>query len=550
MKEWFYQRNEELLSSKVNKTFEEILCMSEPEFQAWVAEMRSEVVRIWDSTGTPPRVGCTKQEIIDQFKELRFYPVHHHVDGFECIDVETGEKDCIRNNTLIGNAANQWFPTMMSTKINYTASVEEGLSIYDHFKKPELLDKMITYARRHFKRDSFYHYSNPVRMFVEEFGLKQYMKKYFMEPKKSAVEWIQAYEEKRSFYEQTFDYWLEAKEEDDGEYSGYGEIARKMSSLILTRDQMNELGSLIPDRCKTNIDYKNRNYFQIRVYKKGQRVFPLGFKAFRVSVCQHAVNFPPLTAKYLYEKYTEHIKNQDRIVVWDPSAGWGGRILGAMGVENDTRRIHYIGTDPNTDHNTTPGRTKYHELADFYNKHTDSLFATNPPHTYEIYQCGSEDMRDQKNFQQYKGKLDLVFTSPPYFAKEVYSEDETQSCFKFSTFDAWVDGFLRPTLETAVEWLAPERYLLWNVADVKFDGEVLPLESISCEILESLGMKFEKKLKMTLAQMPGGNRVDPETGKPMTKNFCRVKEAKKGFKTQSRSIWYKYEPIFVFKKVG
>jgi hypothetical protein len=54
---------------------------------------------------------------------------------------------------------------------------------------------------------------------------------------------------------------------------------------------------------------------------------------------------------------------------------------------------------------------------------------------------------------------------------------------------------------------------------------------------------------MTLAQMPGGNRVDPKTGKPSAKNFCRVLEAKKGTKKQSKSIWYKFEPVFVYKKV-
>jgi hypothetical protein len=558
MRKWFYEKNDELLKSAVNKTFEELLWMTEAEFQTWVAEMRSEVIRIWDQKGIPPRVGFSEQEIVEQFREMRSYPVHHQIDGFESVDQETGEKDCVRNSSVLGNAANQWFPTMMATKINYTDDTSAGLSIYDHFKEPELLQKMITYGRRHFKRDSFYHYSYPIKVFVDGDNITEYMKKYFVEPKNTAVEWIKAYESKRSMYENTFDYWLEAKEE-GGEYTGYGENLRNVSYLRLTRDELTELGSIVPDKCKTNIDYKNRDVFQIRVFKRGQRVFPIGLKAFRISVCQYAVNFPPLTAKYLYEKFTEHIKTQSQINIWDPSSGWGGRILGAMSVENDTRHIHYIGTDPNTDHNTTDGRTKYHELADFYNKHTDSPFATNPPHTYEFYQCGSEDMKTQPDFQQYKGKLDLVFTSPPYFAKELYSDDPTQSATKFNTFDTWVDGFLRPTLETAVEWLAPNRYLLWNIADAKFGNEMLPLEKVSCDILESLGMKLECKLKMVLAQMPGGNRVDSETGKPSAKNFCRIKASSNKFiansidntskKTKQKDIWFKYEPIFVFKKV-
>lgn len=546
MKKWFYERNDELLKSPVNKTFEEVLWMTEPEFRTWVSDMRAEVVRIWDELGNPPRVGISEQEMREQLTEMRYYPVHHPVDGFECVDEETGQKDCIRNTSIIGNAANQFFPTMMATKINYTSDTSDGLSIYDHFKNPELLDKMVLYGRRHFKRDSFYSHSHPVKLFHESDNINEFLKKYYIK-EDSGVAWIKNYESRRSIIEHEFDYWLEPKA-DDAEYTGYGESVKNRTFLNVTSDDIEQLGSLIPDKCKTNIDYKNRSIFQIRVFKRGQKLFPVGFKAFRVSVCQYAVNFPPLTAKYLYEKFTEEFKTQDRITIWDPSAGWGGRILGAMSVENDVRKIHYIGTDPNTDHNTTPGRTKYHELADFYNNSTTTVFS-NDPHTYEIYQCGSEVMKDQPDFQKYKGKLDLVFTSPPYFAKEVYSDDPAQSAIKFNTFDAWVEGFLRPTLETAVEWLAPNRYLLWNIADAKFGTQILPLEQISNEILESLGMQKVTTIKMALAQMPGGNRVDPDTGKPSAKNFCRVKEPKKGAKAQSKTSWLKYEPIFVYKKV-
>ena len=146
-------------------------------------------------------------------------------------------------------------------------------------------------------------------------------------------------------------------------------------------------------------------------------------------------------------------------------------------------------------------------------------------------------MAEDPEFQKYKGKLSLVFTSPPYFAKEAYSEDPKQSYRRFSQYDAWRDGFLRKTLQTAVLWVREGGFIVWNVADVIFSGELLPLEKDSCEILEQLGMKHVTTLKMTLAQTPGGNRVDEETGKPKFKNACRVDGA-----------WRKYEPIFVFQK--
>jgi hypothetical protein len=247
-----------------------------------------------------------------------------------------------------------------------------------------------------------------------------------------------------------------------------------------------------------------------------------------------------LTAKYLYEKFTKHITNQDQVIVYDPSSGWGGRILGAMSVRSETPLL-YVGTDPNTDHtiNNPDGSasTKYADLASFFNnaKNEGRLFQQS--NSFDVFQLGSEVIQFDRRFQEYKGKLDMVFTSPPYFAKEAYSEDPTQSYKKFTGYDAWREGFLRPTLTTAVEWLREDRYLLWNIADAKFGADMLPLEKDSRDILIELGMEYKGVLKMSLAQMPGGNRIDSDTGLPKAKNFCKV-----------NGMWLKYEPIFVFYK--
>ena len=48
--------------------------------------------------------------------------------------------------------------------------------------------------------------------------------------------------------------------------------------------------------------------YSIRLYRKGEKVFPSGFKCFRIGYIQPAVNFPPLTAKYLYERFTNPLK--------------------------------------------------------------------------------------------------------------------------------------------------------------------------------------------------------------------------------------------------
>jgi len=354
---------------------------------------------------------------------------------------------------------------------------------------------------------------------------------------KTGENWIEEFEKhyrKRGIW----DYWLQPKDLTKAGYTGYNEELKNQVYLTINRSNMEKYK--IPKRSLSNCDDTKSKDYVIRPFKLGQKLFPVGLKAFRVSFCQYAVNFPPLTAKFLYERFTKHIGGHNLIRIYDPSSGWGGRLLGAMSIRSDNP-ILYIGTDPNTDHNTSENRTKYHEIADFYvNKvNKGGLWADETDHTQiEIYQLGSEVIRENSEFQKHRGLLDLVFTSPPYFAKEAYSEDPEQSYKKFGQYEAWREGFLKPTLETAVEWLRSDRYLLWNIADAVFAGDMLPLEEDSKNILESLGMKYKGKLKMALAQMPGGNRLDSETGLPKAKNFCKIKG----------NMWLKYEPVFIFYK--
>ena len=526
----FYERNNYILEHGINKKFEEVLWMTEDEFREWVIDMRRTIVDAWDELGIPPRVGYDEQAIINQMDKMESFPVHE----FEMVDELTGENNLIRNTSVIGNCANQWFPTQMKTRINYTAN-DDGYSIYDFFSMDELYERFTKYARRHFKRDSFYHYSLPV---------KANDKENFLFHCDTGEEWIKRFEAEERQYNRS-DYWIAPKKV-DAEYTGYNEDLKEQNWLTLTREQVERLN--IPEKCKTNIDYIKTDNYQIRYFEYGQKLFPIGLKAFRVSFCQYAVNFPPLTAKYLYERFTQNVienepDKKDSIVIYDPSAGWGGRLLGAMSVRDD-RTVHYIGTDPNTDHLIRDGAsTKYDDLGEFYNTRTNrgkSLFPHT--HTFQIFREGSECIRRLPEFERFRNKVDIVFTSPPYFAKEAYSDDISQSYKKFGQYDAWREGFLKPTLETAVEWLKPNRYLLWNIADAKFGKDMLPLEKDSSDILESLGMKYIETLKMTLAQMPGGNRIDTDTGKPKAKNFCKIKNEK------GKDIWLKYEPIFVWKK--
>ena len=242
-------------------------------------------------------------------------------------------------------------------------------------------------------------------------------------------------------------------------------------------------------------------------------------------------HFPPLTARYLYEHYTNHIKQDTPLNIYDPSSGWGGRILGAM---SSLKRIHYIGTDPNTDNFIDElGISRYEYVADFFNNEvlTSNPFWEEDKNTYHYFQMGSEHIGDHKDFQQYKGKLDMVFTSPPYFDREQYSDDEEQSFKAYPKYDDWRDNFLKPTLTNAYESLRNDRYLLWNIADIKIGKDKYhPLEQDSIDIIENLGGEYQGKLKMLMTSMVG---VDQSN----VKNSVKV-----------NGTYLKYEPIFIFYK--
>jgi len=523
-----YERNDDVLNSHINCEFADLLKMTPDEFREWVIEMRKIVKESWDKNGCPPRTGKNEESIIEQFNKIVEFPVHEFTHTDELSDVDD---DVIINKSRIGGEADQWFSNMMQTRINYTEK-DNGYSIYDLFADDRHLEKMVKGGMRHFRRDSLYEHAKSA--FAND-------PKYAIIDTDSGVEWIEAFFNSPNIFDGYDFMLLEVESKNKGMNTGYFQV-NEAKILHLKKDEVDKYKDKgwLEYRHYSTFDIDNmsddKNY-NIRVYKKGRKMFPKGFSAYRIGYIQPAVNFPPMTAKYLYERFTENLKDQEVINIYDPSAGWGGRILGAMGVRDD-RNVHYIGTDPNPDNFLDGGNySKYASLADFYNTKT---YRGNPffceTNTYEIFQEGSEVIHLNKDFQKYKGKLDFIFTSPPYFNREAYSEDENQSYKKFGSYESWRHGFLAPTLETCAEYLKPNRYMAWNVADLLVSGKYLPIQQDSIDILKSLGMIYKYTLKMALEGMPGQNRIG-EDGKPTCKNFCQV-----------NGTYMKYEPVLVFYK--
>jgi DNA modification methylase len=88
-----------------------------------------------------------------------------------------------------------------------------------------------------------------------------------------------------------------------------------------------------------------------------------------------------------------------------------------------------------------------------------------------------------------RGPYDLLFTCPPYFNLEVYSDDDRD----LSRAASW-DEFLRSyeaCLSPAVRMLADDRFAVIVVGDIREkSGQVLPLVAETIRIMGELGMTF------------------------------------------------------------
>jgi len=472
MNRYFYEKSD-LLKSEININFEELLWMDSEETSEWIENMRTFILIQWDNHDIPPTIGQNIKELKNNFRKLRGY----NVQQFSVCD-DDGNPNVIKNYNKFASGVNQFFPTMLKTVVGKS-------SIYDWFTD-DYKDRFHKVMLRILKRDSMYNWS---RCVLKDETMPEH---YFITQHK--------------------------KESVESEY------------LTLSKSEVEELD----EKYKTNLPKKlddTKYKFLVQKFDIGQKLFPSGIQSFRLGLGQPAVNFPPLTARFLYEKYTNHIKQNEPLNIYDPSSGWGGRILGAM---SSHRNIHYIGTDPNTDNFIDDlGITRYEYVADFFN---NKVLETNPfwseeKNTYHVFQEGSEHINNHPDFKQYEGKLDLVFTSPPYFDREQYSKDETQSFKAYPEYEDWRDNFLRPTLTTSFKYLKNDRYILWNIADIKIGtNKYHPLEQDSIDILTGFGMKYEGKLKMLMTSMVGVNQKN-------VKNSVKV-----GGK------YLKYEPIFVFYK--
>ena len=510
MKQFYEKSNITDKDNPINITYDELLHKSDSEVDEWIEGLRDYVITQWDEHGQPPVIGQNEKDIIKNWKKLFGYDVKSFFNE---------EQSVVKNFNKSASAVNQFFPTMLKTKISQGVSSEGATSIYDMFKEDYLKDKFKKAMLRGLYKDSMYSFGKSILMKDVQGNVGEHLD-LINNSDKYGITIIRQSE--KTPVDINSKYLL---------LKG-SEVEMYLTTEHLTEQNVRTIDGEFDNSYELKNGEKRYYHYYVRQYNRHQRIFPTALQIFRLGLGQPAVNFPPLTAKFLYEHFTEHIKD-DKITVYDPSSGWGGRILGAMCTD---RELHYVGTDPNPDNVGI-----YESVAEYYNTH---CFQSNPfwgkdkPNTYEVFQDGSEVISDNPKFEKYKNSFDFVFTSPPYFNREQYSQDENQSFKKFSAYEDWRDNFIRPTLTTAFENLKHDRYLCWNIADIKVgDNEYIPLEHDSIDVIESLGGEYKGIYKMLMTRMVG---IDASK----VKNSVQVKS----HPLSRGGDVYKFEPILIFYK--
>lgn len=152
--------------------------------------------------------------------------------------------------------------------------------------------------------------------------------------------------------------------------------------------------------------------------------------------------FRPIVAKQLYDRYCP-----ENGIVLDPCGGWGGRMLGAYCSDNVKR---YDCMDACDD--TVYGLKHERMLMD------RTVAGKEVNVSYGAY----EDSTFGHSF------YDVVFTSPPYFIKEFYSNDKFQAETRYGDdYKQWKDGFFLPFIEKSVMYLKCGGHFIVNIDNVR-----------------------------------------------------------------------------------
>lgn len=169
--------------------------------------------------------------------------------------------------------------------------------------------------------------------------------------------------------------------------------------------------------------------------------------------------FKVAVAKCIYNHF-------DARNVLDFSSGWGDRLTAFLSC---THTKSYTGIDPNT------------KLEKCYNNLIKNF---NSSKTVKMIYKPAETVLPTKKF-------DLIFTSPPYFELEKYSENKTQSNIKYSNLEDWFTNFLFKALKNNLRNLTGT--LALQISDYKKGSKKITLVTPLLQFMSKEFPEFKYK---------------------------------------------------------
>lgn len=192
-------------------------------------------------------------------------------------------------------------------------------------------------------------------------------------------------------------------------------------------------------------------------------------------------NFRPTAAKVLVDRFC-----RPGGVVYDPCAGYGGRLFGALLSKS---RPTYLACEPQTE-----TYTRLHDLRDWMGSYLPGL-----PSRATFHNVPAEDFIVPDG-------VDMVMTSPPYWKREVYGDEQTQSSIRHPTYESWLQHFWGVVLKRATDSLRPGGWVVLNVDNFSLHGKSYDLIGDTCRIMASLG--FGNPTESYRYAMPVGTNPD------------------------------------------
>lgn len=205
-------------------------------------------------------------------------------------------------------------------------------------------------------------------------------------------------------------------------------------------------------------------------------------------------NFRPTAAKALIHR---HSTPGGRVL--DFSAGFGGRLLGYLTLDRT-----YVGLEPS--------RQQFDGLERMCK--TIGRLASTSCEVRLHKACAEDTMPRQESHS-----FDLIFTSPPYFDKERYSNEATQSYIRYPDYSTWREEFLHRVIAESHRLLKREGVLLLNVADTESAPVARDTKHFAARYFDLV-----KTYRLRLGRLP--------------------------YRPSSDTTAYHYEPVFVFARTA